>query len=65
MKILLIEDERGVSSFIRKGLEEHHIQVAQAYDGVMGLNVALGDSYDVIILDLVMPSLLWFYPNRK
>ena len=57
MKILLIEDERGVSSFIRKGLEEHNIRVAQAYDGVMGLNVALGDSYDVIILDLVMPEM--------
>ncbi|HEX6223736.1 MAG TPA: response regulator transcription factor [Chryseolinea sp.] len=57
MKILLIEDERGVSSFIRKGLEEHNIQVVQAYDGAMGLNVALSDAYDVIILDLVMPEM--------
>ena len=65
MKILLIEDERGVSSFIRKGLEEHNIQVAQAYDGVMGLNVALGDSYDVIILDLVMPEMNGLEVCRK
>jgi two-component system, OmpR family, copper resistance phosphate regulon response regulator CusR len=57
LKILLIEDERGVSSFIKKGLEEHNMQVIQAYDGVMGLNVALGDSYDVIILDLIMPEM--------
>lgn len=57
MKILLIEDEQRVASFIRKGLEEHNIQVAQAFDGVTGLNVALSDTYDVIILDLVMPGM--------
>lgn len=57
MKILLIEDEQRVASFIRKGLEENGIQVAQAYDGTTGLNMALGDSYDVIILDIVMPGI--------
>ena len=57
MKILLIEDEQRVASFIRKGLEEHNIQVTQAFDGVTGLNVALSDGYDVIILDLVMPGM--------
>jgi two-component system copper resistance phosphate regulon response regulator CusR len=57
LKILLIEDEQRVASFIRKGLEEHNIQVAQAFDGVTGLNVALSDTYDVIILDLVMPGM--------
>lgn len=57
MKVLLIEDEQRVASFIRKGLEEHNIQVAQAFDGPTGLNLALSDSYDVIILDIVMPGL--------
>jgi two-component system, OmpR family, copper resistance phosphate regulon response regulator CusR len=57
VKILLIEDEQRVASFIRKGLEENGIQVAQAYDGTTGLNMALGDSYDVIILDIVMPGI--------
>lgn len=57
MKVLLIEDEQRVASFIRKGLEEQNIQVIQAFDGVTGLNFALGDSYDVIILDLVMPGM--------
>lgn len=57
MKILLIEDEQRVASFIRKGLEEYNIQVAQAFDGVTGLNIALADSYDVIILDIVMPGM--------
>ena len=54
MKILLVEDEQRVASFIRKGLEEQGIQVAQAFDGVTGLNMALGDTYDVIILDILV-----------
>ncbi len=57
MKVLLIEDEQRVASFIRKGLEEHNIQVAQAFDGPTGLKLALSDSYDVIILDIVMPGM--------
>jgi two-component system copper resistance phosphate regulon response regulator CusR len=57
VKILLIEDEQRVASFIRKGLEENGIQVAQAFDGTTGLSMALGDSYDVIILDIVMPGI--------
>jgi DNA-binding response OmpR family regulator len=57
LKILLIEDEQRVASFIRKGLEEHNIQVTQTFDGLTGLNVALSDTYDVIILDLVMPGM--------
>jgi two-component system copper resistance phosphate regulon response regulator CusR len=57
LKILLIEDEQRVASFIRKGLEEYNIQVAQAFDGVTGLNIALADSFDVIILDIVMPGM--------
>jgi DNA-binding response OmpR family regulator len=57
LKILLIEDEQRVASFIRKGLEEHNIQVAQAFDGPTGLTLALSDTYDVIILDIVMPGL--------
>jgi two-component system, OmpR family, copper resistance phosphate regulon response regulator CusR len=57
LKILLIEDEQSVASFIRKGLEEHNMQVAQAFDGITGLSMALSDSYDVIILDIVMPGM--------
>jgi len=57
MKVLLIEDEQRVASFIRKGLEEQSIQVVQAYDGVTGLSTALSNEFDVIILDLVMPGM--------
>ncbi|MBX2962662.1 MAG: response regulator transcription factor [Cyclobacteriaceae bacterium] len=57
MKVLLVEDEQHVASFIRKGLEENGIQVAQAFDGATGLTMALNENYDVIILDIVMPGM--------
>ena len=57
MKILLIEDEQRVSSFIKKGLEENGIQVAVAFDGQTGLSLALRDIFDVIILDVIMPGM--------
>ncbi|MVN90799.1 response regulator transcription factor [Mucilaginibacter aquatilis] len=54
-KILLVEDEDKVSSFIKKGLEEHHYQVDVAKDGIAGLTNVLQDSYDLIILDVMLP----------
>lgn len=57
MKILLIEDELSVSSFIKRGLEEQENTVLQAFDGITGLKLALQDEYDVIILDVVMPGM--------
>ena len=57
MKILVIEDEQSVSSFIRKGLEEQGHEVTQAFDGTMGLRTALQKSFDLIILDVVLPGL--------
>ena len=57
MKILLIEDELSVSSFIKRGLEEKGNSVVQAFDGTTGLKLAFQDEYDVIILDLVMPGM--------
>lgn len=60
MKVLLIEDEPRVAAFIRKGLEEHGIMVSQAYDGLTGLTMARQDTYDVIVLDIVMPNMNGF-----
>jgi two-component system copper resistance phosphate regulon response regulator CusR len=60
MKVLLIEDEKSVSSFIKKGLEENNINVQQAFDGTTGLRLALAEEYDVIILDIVLPELNGF-----
>lgn len=57
MRVLVIEDEQGVSSFIKKGLEENGIQVTQAFDGVTGLKTALRNKFDVIVLDIIMPEM--------
>jgi DNA-binding response OmpR family regulator len=56
MKILLIEDDARVSAFIKKGLEEQGYTVDAAYDGLFGSKLALEALYDLIILDIILPS---------
>jgi DNA-binding response OmpR family regulator len=55
MRILLVEDETGVASFIRRGLEEENYTVDHAADGEEGLSLALINQYDLIILDIMLP----------
>jgi len=57
MKILLVEDEKRLSHFIKKGLIEQGFAVDQAYDGEEGLYLAKEETYDVIILDVMLPKL--------
>lgn len=54
-RILLVEDEDKVSSFIKKGLNEHQFTVDVARDGVAGLTEVLQQTYDLIILDIMLP----------
>jgi two-component system copper resistance phosphate regulon response regulator CusR len=55
MKILLVEDEPKVASFIKKGLEEQQNLVTIAYDGNMGVKLALELDFELIILDVILP----------
>jgi DNA-binding response OmpR family regulator len=55
MRILVVDDEKKVASFIRKGLEEELFSVDVAYDGAQGLKLALSNEYDLIISDVMMP----------
>ena len=55
MRILLVEDEKKVASFIKKGLEEEFYSVDLAYDGKTGLHLALSEEHDLIILDVMLP----------
>jgi heavy metal response regulator len=57
MRILVIEDEKKVASFIKKGLEEEHYAVDTAHDGEMGLYMADVNEYDLIVLDLMIPKI--------
>lgn len=56
MKILLIEDEPKIARAIKMGLEQERSTVEVIHDGPSGLTAALGDSYDVIILDRMLPG---------
>jgi len=56
MRILVIEDEKKVASFIQQGLREEHYDIDLAYDGEEGLEKAVAGEYDGIILDLMMPG---------
>jgi two-component system, OmpR family, copper resistance phosphate regulon response regulator CusR len=55
MKILVVEDEPKVATFIKEGLENLHHEVDVAYDGQMGKKLALKNPYQVIILDIIIP----------
>ncbi len=56
MKILIVEDEKKVASFIKRGLEDDHYQVTLCYDGVDGLKRASSGEFDLIILDCMLPK---------
>lgn len=57
MRILVVEDERKVSSFIRRGLEEERYIVETASDGEEGLVLALENHFDAIVLDVMLPKM--------
>jgi len=56
-KILLVEDDAHVCSFINKGLSEEHFEVSVAMDGNIGLQMAQASSFSLIILDIMLPSI--------
>lgn len=56
-KILLVEDEAHVVSFIKKGLSEEGFEVSVAFDGKTGLQLALDNTFDLIILDIMLPEM--------
>ena len=57
MRILLVEDDLNLAQFIRKGLKEEQYAVDFAADGEEGLELALGNPYDLLILDIMLPKL--------
>ncbi len=57
MKILVVEDDRTLGQFVRRGLEEQRINVDLVADGNQGLERASHGEYDVIVLDLRLPGL--------
>lgn len=56
MKILVVEDDKKISSFVTKGLKESGFVVDNAYDGDLGLQLALTEPYDLAVIDIMLPK---------
>lgn len=57
MRILIVEDEKGISNFLKDGLEEEGFAVDFAGDGRKGLELASSNDYDLLIFDWMLPGL--------
>lgn len=60
MNILLIEDEKNLALFIEKGLKQAGYTIKKSKDGSMGLKMAASESFDLILLDLMLPGINGF-----
>ena len=56
MRILIVEDDAALASFIRKGLEAEHHAVDVAHEGNQGRAMAMEFDYDLVVLDLNLPG---------
>ncbi len=57
MRLLLIEDDRKIADFVRKGFREAGFVVEHAEDGKIGLGMALASTYDAAVIDIMLPGL--------
>jgi DNA-binding response OmpR family regulator len=55
-RVLVVEDEPGILDFVRRGLEAKGFTVQVALDGIEGERLALSESFDAIVLDLMLPG---------
>ena len=57
MKILVVEDEKGMAQVLRRGLEEDNHAVSLAYDGLSAISLAEDNQFDLVILDVMLPGI--------
>ncbi len=57
MRILLVEDDRDLADYIRRALEEEHHAVTVCFDGSAGLHAAQRQPFDILILDVMLPTI--------
>ena len=65
MRVLLVEDEKGISSAICQVLKKENFSVDPVYTGTDGLDYALAGIYDAIILDVMLPGMDGFEVLRQ
>lgn len=56
MRVLVVEDEHRIAEALKKGLTQESYAVDVAYDGETGLDLAMSEEYDCLILDLMLPK---------
>ena len=57
MRLLLVEDDRKIASFISKGFKEAGFAMDQAENGIDGLHLAISEPYDAAIIDIMLPGM--------
>src|SRR5258708_5935037 len=57
MRILFVEDDREVADYVSRGLEEENNSVTVSFDGMSALQAAQSSSFDIIVLDVMLPFL--------
>jgi len=57
MRVLVVEDDREVADYVRRGLEEENYLVQVCFDGATALNTAERAAFDMIVLDIMLPHL--------
>jgi len=65
MNILVVEDEKRISDFIKKGLEMENYTVERAFDGEEALKLAMANQYDAMIMDVMIPKINGIEVTKK
>lgn len=65
MKILIIEDDKEINEALKEGLEDESYAVDSCLDGEDGYHTAMAEEYDLIILDVMLPSMNGFEVCKK
>lgn len=65
MRLLLIEDEIRLAKALQQTFSEHHYIVDLAHDGAVGLDLAQTDTYDIILVDVMLPTMSGYEVVRR
>jgi two-component system response regulator MprA len=65
MRVLLVEDDRELADYVRRALEEEHYAVTACFDGSSGLKAIQTTTFDLLVLDVMLPTLDGFQLTRR
>jgi two-component system response regulator MprA len=57
MRVLVVEDDREVADYVKRGLEEESYSVQVCYDGYSALKTAASSAFDIIVMDIMLPQM--------